>query len=241
MNQIEMHKHLQKHKLDLHNLKKKLKHPKYHKAIHKIRKYGYSKKILLYIKEYGPHTNVPKTIIKESLNILILASLLSSFGGFALENIKELFVTLTPLVILLPVLNGIAGNYGTIISSRFTTLLHEGKINGNPWHRNRELREIFAKIVVISIIIAILSASVALVISLIEGTQLDLVIIYKIAFIAVIDILILVFLSFAIAISAGLYFFKKGEDPDNFLIPITTSLADLGNMVLLTILVILLF
>ena len=40
---------------------------------------------------------------------------------------------------------------------------------------------------------------------------------------------------------AGIYFYRKGEDPSNFLIPITTSIADFGNMLLLSLLVILFF
>ena len=219
---------------------KKVKHRKYHKIIREMKHEGFSRKTLLYLKEYGPHTNVPRTIIRESINILIFASIISSLGGFALENIKEVFITLTPLVILLPVLNGMVGNYGTIISSRFTTLLHEGKIKSN-WHKNIELNNLFAKIILISVIIAILSASVALVISNLTNTAVNITTIYKILIIAVLDMLILVFVLFFVAISAGLYFFKKGEDPDNFLIPITTSIADLGNMLLLALLVMLMF
>ena len=43
------------------------------------------------------------------------------------------------------------------------------------------------------------------------------------------------------SIIAGLHFYRKGEDPNNFLIPITTSIADLSNMFILSILVVLFF
>jgi len=45
---------------------RKIKRHKYHPLVHKLhRKHNISKKTLFYVKEYGPHTNVPKTIIKE--------------------------------------------------------------------------------------------------------------------------------------------------------------------------------
>ena len=58
---------------------------KYHPLAHHLHhKHKISRKTLFYVKEYGPHTNVPKTIIKESFKILLLASLVSSFGGLGL-------------------------------------------------------------------------------------------------------------------------------------------------------------
>ena len=47
--------------------------------------------------------------------------------------------------------------------------------------------------------------------------------------------------AFITAIVAGIYYYKKKEDPNNFLIPITTSVADLGNMVVLVALILLFF
>src|SRR3990167_2010559 len=106
MNHVKNHvrKHLQK--------LQKIKREKYHPLIHKIhKKHKISRKTLFYVKEYGPHTNVPKTIIKESIKILLFASIISSFGGLALENIKTIFISITPLIILLPILNDMIGDY----------------------------------------------------------------------------------------------------------------------------------
>ena len=118
-------KNVRKHLEKLRKVKRSLYHPLIHK-IHK--KHKISKKTLFYVKEYGPHSNVPRTIIRESIRILLLASVISSFGGFALEDIKAIFIPIIPLVILLPTLNDMIGDYGTIVSCRFSTMLHEGKI-----------------------------------------------------------------------------------------------------------------
>src|SRR3989344_4456058 len=107
----------------------KIKRKKHHPLIHQIhQRHKISKKTLFYVKEYGPHSHVPRTIIRESIKILIFASVLSSLGGLALEHIKAIFVSVLPLIILLPTLNDMVGDFGTIIASRFSTMLHENWI-----------------------------------------------------------------------------------------------------------------
>ncbi len=152
-----VHEHLE----ELRAIKRKEHHP----LIHEIhRTHRISRKTLFYVKEYGPHSHVARTIVKESIAVLLFASILSSFGGLALENIKGIFISLMPLVILLPAMNDMFGDYGAIASSRFSTMLHEGRINSRPW-ANPELRKLFAQVLVISLITAGLSAAVALAIS----------------------------------------------------------------------------
>lgn len=225
--------HLQR----IQGMKKRMHHPLLHE-VH--RKYRISRKTLFYIKEYGPHTHVAQTIIRESLKILILTSILSSVGGLALEHIKILFVSLVPLTILLPTLNDMIGDYGTIVSSRFSAMIHEGLIKDRPF-RNLEVKKLIAQIMIIALITTILSTSAAFVISGFSKFSLDFVVAMKIFGIAILDVIILIMILSITSILAGLYFFKKGEDPNNFLIPITTSVADFGNMIILTLLVIMLF
>ena len=214
---------------------------KHHPLIHEIHeKHKLSKRTLFYVKEYGPHSNVPRTIVKESLKVLLFASLLSSLGGFTLEGIKEVFVTIVPLIILLPALNSMIGSYGSIISSKFTTLLHTGRLRGD-WHKNAELRRLFLQVLLLSVITAFLTVIMAFLLSLASGFNLTLETALKVSFITGVDVILLVCILFLISITAGFYFYKRNEDPDNFLIPITTSIADFGNMLLLTGLVILLF
>lgn len=219
----------------------KLKRKQYHPLLHKIhKKHKISKKTLFYVKEYGPHTNIPKIIIKESIKILLLASIISSLGGLSLETNKTIFVSILPLVILLPVLNNMIGTYGSIFSSHFSTLLHEGKIK-EKWYKNSDLRKIFVQLLIISGLMAIISSALAMIISGISGFTLDQRIIADIFFIAIIDVLLIVLIMCFVAVFAGIYFFKKKEDPNNFLIPISTSIADFGNMIILSLLIILLF
>ncbi len=227
-------------KIDLEKLrtiKKKIYHPLIHK-IHK--KHKISRKTLFYVKEYGPHANVPRTIIKESVKILLFASIISSVGGLALEQIKMVFISIMPLIIIVPTLNDMIGDCGTIISSRFSTMLLENRV-GRNWLVNKELRKLFVQILMVSLLTTVISLSVALVISKFSGYALSADIVSKIFFINIIDVVLLVLILFLIAVLAGIYFYKKNEDPNNFLIPITTSIADFGNMIILSVLITLFF
>lgn len=214
---------------------------KHHPEIHKIhKKYHISKRTLFYIKEYGKNANVSKTIIKESIKILLLASFISSLGGLALEQIKTLFLSILPLIILLPTLNNMIGNYGTIISSRFSTMLYEGEIK-SKWWKNLDLRKLFAQISVMVLIGAVLSSAIAIGITYFSPQGISFATALKVCLIVIIDMIVLTNILFFVAIFAGIYIYKKKEDPNNFLIPITTSVADFANMAVLALLIILLF
>ncbi len=216
---------------------RKIERKKHHPLLHKVhKKHNISRKTLFYIKEYGPQANVPKTIIRESLKVLVFASILSALGGLALENLKVIFVSIIPLVILMPALNDMIGDYGTIMSSRFSAMLHEGKANGNLW-KNKSLGKLIVQIMIVAFLTTLLSTAIALTISGFKSAEIA----SKILFIALFDVLFFVSVLCAITIAAGLYFYKKGEDPNNFLIPITTAVADFGNMVVLAALIIFFF
>ncbi len=238
LRKIKLLKHLPKPLNQLTKIERHRHHPLLH---HLHKKHGISRKTLLYVKEYGPHSHIASVIIKESLKVLLLASLISSFGGFALENIKHAFIAILPLVVLLPALNGMIGGYGTICSSRFSTLLLEGRVK-KRWWQTPELKGLFVQIAVVSMITAALSAVIAMIIPVFtSGYDLALGNAVKIFVITIVDVAVLVSLLFFTSIYAGLRIYRKKEDPNNFLIPITTSIADFGNMIVLALLVMLFF
>ncbi len=218
-------------------VKRHAHHPLLH-AIHK--KHSISKKTLFYVKEYGPRANVSRTIIRESIRILLLASILSSLGGLALEHIKGSLIIILPLIVLLPTMNDMIGDYGTIVSARFSTMLHERKIDGH-WKQSKALKKLYFQLLLISFLTACLGAGMSLFISGMQNYSYTVEVIAKVFFIAIVDVILLVSILFLISIIAGLYFFRKNEDPNNFLIPITTSVADFGNMIILAVLILLLF
>lgn len=192
------------------------------------------------MQEYGPHSNVMATILKESTKMLLFASILSSLGGLSLEAIRPLLLSVMPLLILLPALSDMIGDYGIIFSSKLATMLHEGRI-GKKWWNNSDLRRLLCQILIISILTAFISSVAALAISWAFGYELTFLLATKIMAISLLDTIFLVSVLFVVAITAGIHYFRKKEDPNNFLIPITTSVADFGNMIVLSLLVLFFF
>ena len=226
----KMEKHIQR---KLARLPRKYQHPLVH---HVHKKHKISRRTLFYMKEYGPHSHVASVIVRESIKIIILTALISSVGGIALQSVEEKIVAIAPLLILMPALNNLVGSFGTLVSSKFTTLLYTGKI---PLAKSKEhlISLMFAIAFVSSIYLGI--ASVLL--GAFYGYPFTYTVLLKIIGISVFATLLLVGFVSLISIALGVYIFKKNEDPNNFLIPISTSVADVGSMIILALMVLLFF
>jgi mgtE-like transporter len=177
-----------------------------------------------------------KKIVKESLKILIIASIISSFGGIGFEALKLKLVTLAPLVVMVPALNDMIGDFGTIISSKFTLLLYQRKIS-KKWWASHELGDQFRIISTIALFAALYLSLSAIIISFIQGNPITIIEALKIIALAFMATATLVLAIFFIAIIGGLATYKRGADPNNILIPLTTSIADFCSLALFTLFV----
>ncbi len=180
--------------------------------------------------------NLETKIIKESLGVLILASIISASGGIGLQVVREKIFMILPLLILFPALNGMVGNFGATFASRYTTLLYQKKL-GKRKFMNKALKDLYFQVLKVSMIAAFYISTLSSIVSLLKGFEFNPVIYIKILFITVLTTAFLVTIISFISIVAGNYFVKKKEDPDNLLIPITTSVADLGSMLIFSLLV----
>lgn len=176
-------------------------------------------------------------IITESIGILILASVLSTIGGFGIESIKKDIFLLLPLLILMPALNDMVGDYGTIIASRFTTMLELGRIKEAHWWRSHELHRMLGEVLIIGTFSAVYITVLASVIAWFKGFAMHWDAFQRILLIALSTTWALIFVLFVVSVLGGFYVYKKKHDPDNYLIPLSTSLADLGSMLILAVLV----
>ncbi|HLC67837.1 MAG TPA: magnesium transporter [archaeon] len=219
----------------------KLKRHKHHHLVHKIhKKHRISYKTLFYMKEYGPKSHVATVIIKESIKILILASVISSAGGFQMKNIESTLIQFLPLLILLPALNDMIGDFGTVASSKFTTLLFLGKVK-KSWWGTPEVREIIKTMLAVAAISAVYIGALAYVIAVGKGFAFSTVMLAKTVMLSLLATATLTGIVLIISIVCGIWVYKRKEDPNNFLIPITTSLADVCSMFVLAYLAMLLF
>jgi len=181
-----------------------------------------------------------RRILKESFGILILASILSSIGGIGLETVQEKIVLILPLLILLPALNGMVGNFGIIFSSRYTTLLYQKKL-GKTRFMNKALKKHFLLVLFVSIICAFYISTLSFAVSFMKGFKVEPFIYFKVLIVVMLSTIILISIVAVMTVIAGNYSIKKKEDPDNILVPLTTSIADLGSMIIFSLLVYLIF
>ncbi|MEW6062819.1 MAG: magnesium transporter [Nanoarchaeota archaeon] len=179
-------------------------------------------------------------IIRESIKVLIIASILSSVGGFALKGVEEKLLLLLPFIIVLPSLNGLVGDFGIIITSKFSTFLYEKHMKGEL-KKSLFVKHMFKEIFPLSLLSALYLIFLVLIISSFKNFVLDLFFILKFVVVVLSSVIILFLIIFFVAIIGSYYIHKKNEDPDDVLIPITTSIADLGTMIVFSGLVYLLF
>lgn len=184
--------------------------------------------------------NIKLQIIKESIKVLIFASILSSVGGLSLESIKDRIFVILPIIVLLPALNDMIGDLGIIITSRFTTALYLRKFK-RPFLKSHFVKHLVNHIIPIGVMASVYIAILAIFISMFKGFHSDLFTFLKIIFISITTTLTLITFLLVVAIVGGFYIHRKRKDPDNILIPITTSIADLGAMLMLAFLVGILF
>ncbi len=180
-------------------------------------------------------------ILRESIGILIIASAISSLGGIGLEALRTKIALLVPIIILLPALNDMIGDFGAIIASRFTTMLYEKEIKEKKWWTEPELHHLFFVVLGIAVLAAIYVAILAYFIAMLKGFPFDMIMAQKVMLVSIITTMLLVFILFLVSTIGGFYVYRKKHDPDNYLIPLATALADFGSMITLSAMVMFMF
>ncbi|MEM4368942.1 MAG: magnesium transporter, partial [Candidatus Woesearchaeota archaeon] len=178
-----------------------------------------------------------RKIVFESIGILVFASITSSIGGIGIELIERKIIFFLPLLIVIPALNDMIGDFGTITASNFTTLLYMGRINAKNWNKNFELRKLFIRIVLTSFLSALYLGVGAYLLAMAKGFEFDLSLFLKVLFTTVSITAALVFIIFLLSVIGGFYVYKQNHDPDNYLIPLTTAIADVVSMLVLAFMV----
>lgn len=164
-----------------------------------------------------------KRIILESLPVLTACILISLAAGHLLNSgIAE--ISEVPLILMMiPVINGMGGNIGSILGARLTSALHIGTLKPRL-RKQRVLRGNVGATVITSFAIYSIMGVFLLAISHITGIPIARSLSLALAFfIAGITLSItIIFITTASAFVS----FKGGLDPDNVVVPIVTSVGD---------------
>lgn len=170
-----------------------------------------------------------KKIIYQTPSPLVTAAMISSVGGISLSFVREEVTTILPLLILLPALNNMVGGYGSILASKFTTWLYRGAVPLRWWKSTR-LRGLIKNIYLIALFYSLFIAFLASVLSYYQGFSLTTSVFFRIILLGVVTTTALIGCLSLLVIIIGIFLYQRRLDPDNYLIPFATSIADLGAL-----------
>jgi mgtE-like transporter len=173
----------------------------------------------VFVKNYREKAFV-KTV-KEFLFTLVLVAFIVNITGFVLGKISHIIGSKPEIYLIYPALIDTVGAAGSIVGSTATTKLALGMIKSSFSSIKHHLVEIgsawSASLITFTLYAAIASTMHGLT-SLSDFLRL----LAQLLTTNILAVLFMVFVSFAVTITTH----KRGWDPDNFVIPIESSLAD---------------
>ncbi|MDR3063145.1 MAG: magnesium transporter [Methanobrevibacter sp.] len=188
--------------------------------------------LILYVFYKGFKSNASmKKILKQSSPVLLFSSILGVSAGGILNSAVSTLLTNPTLLTLVPLFSGESGSLVSVLGARLSSSLHSGLIEPilKP---NKETLRNFAIILVLAILIypfiGLLAEGFS---SFYVHVGLGMTKTILISFISGIS-LILIMMLFVFSLSSLSY--RRGYDPDNIVIPLSTSVTDLvSNLILL--------
>ena len=173
------------------------------------------------------------TILKQSTPILLLCSFLGGAAGGILNSAVETLLTNPSLLTLLPLFSGECGSLISILGARLSSGLHSGLIE--PF--NRPKGEAVHNFIICFILVVIVFPLIGL---LAEGSSyvLDVVGVGfdKILEISTLAGVILVAIMVIIVYYVSITSYNHNLDPDNIVIPISTSITDsISSLILISV------
>ena len=166
-------------------------------------------------------TDFIKTL-KESMITMLLVAFLVSITGTILHVINRFVRGSRPEILTVyPALIGMIGNVGSVIGSTATTKLALGLLTPSFSSMRKHAKNIFSAWSA-SIIMFIILAVISLLINRLFSFSSFYSLISIVLVANILAVVAIVILTYAVSILT----FKRGLDPDNFVIPVESSLAD---------------
>lgn len=174
-----------------------------------------------------------KTILKQSTPILLLCSFLGGSAGGILNSSVETLLTNPSLLTLLPLFSGESGSLISILGARLSSALHSGLVEPLSKPKGEALHNFgicFILAILIFPFIGILAEASSILFGTI-GVGFD-----KIIEISTFSGLILVAVMVIVVYYISITSYNHNLDPDNIVIPISTSVTDsISSLILISI------
>jgi len=161
--------------------------------------------------------------------ILIALSMLEMGSGYVLEELQETYLENPTLLVLVPVMIGMGGNLGAILSSRLSTRLHLGVLEFDP--RDEVLWTNVTAILALAATVFSTLGVVAWIVGQIIAEPMALA---DLLLISIVSGMLLAAIAIVLSIGATYVSYTRGLDPDDTTIPVVTNLCDILGVVVLS-------
>ncbi len=184
----------------------------------------------IYFYKYSEENRI---IIKQSTPVLILCSVLGVSAGGILNSSLETLLTNPSLLTLVPLFSGESGGLVSILSARLSSGIHSGIIEPLKKPEGESVHN-FIIILLLTLVmypfIGILAESSSVLLNVV-GIGYD-----KILLISSIAGFILIPIMLILVYYISIVSYNRGYDPDNILIPISTSVTDsISSLILISV------
>jgi len=172
-----------------------------------------------------------KIIVKHGIPILLIAVLIEILAGQILQGEQGILVEIPIFLICIPVINSVAGNIGTVLGARLTSGLHVGYItinfNDKEMHQNLLVSMLmgFFTYFILAIVIYYVGVFGKII------TE-DINIAMFVGIVVLTGFLLILIVAF-VSIFTAFVSFKQGLDPDDFVAPVVTTVADVMGIAFL--------
>ena len=166
--------------------------------------------------------SAPK-IIKESIPLLTICIGVEVLIGQLLHS-NQGIMTIPIILALIPVINGVGGNIGSILGARLASGLHTGIITVDS--KDKELRKNVVSTFILGLVTFFVLGVLIYVLLPFIGLNVSVIGFGRLMLIVVCAGIMLILCLIGLSLISAIYSYKKGIDPDNSVTPIVTTSGD---------------
>ncbi|SDF34024.1 magnesium transporter [Halorientalis regularis] len=174
----------------------------------------------------------PGAIMRTMLPILLVLTGIELASGFVLDTFEGTLLRYPSLLVLVPVTIGMAGNLGSILAARLSTVVHLGLLSFEP-DDEYLLGNAVATCGLALTLFPLVGAGAWLAQTLVGGSRLS---VGTVVLVASGSGAVLAVLAVVVTLVTTYAAYRFGLDPDDVVIPVVTNVCDvLGVVVLFTV------
>ncbi len=168
-------------------------------------------------------------IVGTMIPILIALSILEMGSGYVLEELQATYLGNPTLLVLVPVMIGMGGNLGAILSSRLSTRLHLGLLEFDV--RDEVL---WTNVIAILGLAATVFSALGVAAWVVGQVIAEPMALGELLLISISSGMTLAVIAIGLSLAATYVSYTRGLDPDDTTIPVVTNLCDILGVVVLS-------